>query len=99
MWLGSTQPLKHEYQDTPGGKDGRCVRLTTYHIQVPMSRNLEASTSQNPLSHIGLQWEYFTLYVFKTGCEPRPDRIVLLSKIEFSWVRTFIQLRILQEIC
>jgi hypothetical protein len=35
-------PFKNEYQDTPGGKDGRCVRLTTYHLQVPMSWNLEA---------------------------------------------------------
>jgi hypothetical protein len=50
----STQPLKNEVQDTPGGKDGRCVRLTTYHLQVPMSRNLEALTSQSPLDPIGL---------------------------------------------
>ena len=27
--LGSTQPLKNEYQDTAGGKDGRCVGVTT----------------------------------------------------------------------
>jgi hypothetical protein len=33
---------KNEYHDTPGGKYGRCVWLTTYHLQVPMSRNLEA---------------------------------------------------------
>jgi hypothetical protein len=31
-----------------------CVWLTTYHLQVPVSRNLEALTSQNPLSPIGL---------------------------------------------
>ena len=29
--LGSTQPLKNEYQGFPWGKGGRCVRLTTYH--------------------------------------------------------------------
>jgi hypothetical protein len=45
---------KNEYQDTPGSKDGRCVRLTTYHVQEPMSRNLEALTSQNALGPIGL---------------------------------------------
>jgi hypothetical protein len=39
---------KNGYQDTPGGKDGRCAWLTTYHLQVPMSRNLRALTSQNP---------------------------------------------------
>jgi hypothetical protein len=42
MCPGSTQPLKNEFQETPGGKYGRCVRLTTYHLQVPMSQNLEA---------------------------------------------------------
>jgi hypothetical protein len=41
MCLGSTQPLKNEYQDISGGKDGQCVRLTTYHLPGPMSRNLE----------------------------------------------------------
>jgi hypothetical protein len=30
--LESTQPLKNEYQDTPGGKDGRCVRVTTFVV-------------------------------------------------------------------
>jgi hypothetical protein len=46
---GSNQPLKkNEYQDTPGGKDGRCVWLTTYHLQVPMSRTLEAWNSPQP---------------------------------------------------
>ena len=31
------------------GKGGRCVRLTTYHHPVPLSRNLIALTSWNPL--------------------------------------------------
>jgi hypothetical protein len=44
----------NKYQDTPGDKDGRCVWLTTYHLQVPMSRNLGALTSKNPLGPIGL---------------------------------------------
>jgi hypothetical protein len=50
----STQPLKNEYEDTPGGKDGWCIRLTTYHLHVPLARNLEALTFQNPLGPIGL---------------------------------------------
>jgi hypothetical protein len=54
MCLGSTQPLKNEYQDTRGGKDGRFVRLTAYHLKLLMSRNLEALTSQNLLGPIGL---------------------------------------------
>jgi hypothetical protein len=46
MYPASTQPLKLGYQNTPGGKDGRCVWLTTYQIQVPVSRNLGTVTSQ-----------------------------------------------------
>jgi hypothetical protein len=52
LWVDSAS--KNEYQDTPGGKDGLCVWLTTYHHQVPMSRNLGDLTSQNPLGPIGL---------------------------------------------
>ena len=47
---GSNQPLvKMSTRNIPGGKGGRCVRLTTYHHTVPLSRNLGALTSQNPL--------------------------------------------------
>ena len=46
MALGSTQPLvKMSTRNIPGGKGGRCVRLTTYHHTVPLSRNLGALTS------------------------------------------------------
>ena len=34
-----------------GGKGGRCVRLTTYHHPVPLSRNLGTLTFWNPLGH------------------------------------------------
>jgi hypothetical protein len=40
---------KNEYQVNPGGKSGRCVRLTPFHLHVPMSRNLGALTSWNPV--------------------------------------------------
>jgi hypothetical protein len=40
---------KNEYQVNPGGNGGRCVRLTTYHLHVPMSRNLGALTAWNPV--------------------------------------------------
>jgi len=33
----------------PGCKGGRCVRLTTYHRPVPLSRNLGTLTYWNPL--------------------------------------------------
>jgi hypothetical protein len=45
---------KNEYQDAPGGKDSRYVWLIAYHLQVPVSRNLGALTSQNPLGPISL---------------------------------------------
>ena len=34
---------------SPGGKTDRCVRLTTYRHSVPLSRNLGALNSWNPL--------------------------------------------------
>jgi hypothetical protein len=49
MTLGSTQPLvKMSTRDVPGNKGGRCVRLTTYHHIVPMSRYLGALTLLDP---------------------------------------------------
>ena len=56
---------KNEYQEYfLGGKGGPCVRLTTYHHPVPLSRNLGNLTSWNPLGHSGpvmgliYQWDY-----------------------------------------
>jgi hypothetical protein len=46
--LGSTQPLKMSTRLT-WGKAGRCVRLTTYHLNVLMSRNLGTLLSLNPV--------------------------------------------------
>jgi hypothetical protein len=49
MCPGVDSASKNDYQVNPGGKGGRCVRLTTYHLHVPMSRNLGALTSWNPV--------------------------------------------------
>jgi hypothetical protein len=49
MALGSTQPLvKMSTRYVSVGKGGRCVRLTTYHHIVPMSKNLGALTLLDP---------------------------------------------------
>jgi hypothetical protein len=49
MALGSTQPHeKTSTRDVPGGKGSQCVRLTTYHHIVPMSKNLGALTLLDP---------------------------------------------------
>jgi hypothetical protein len=49
MALGLTQPhVKMSTRDVPGGKGGWCMRLTTYHHIVPMSRNLGALTLLDP---------------------------------------------------
>jgi hypothetical protein len=67
MALGSTQPLvKMSTRDVPRGKDRLCVRLTTYHHIVPMSRNLGALTVLDPS---GSAWPvmgvlYLYLYLF-----------------------------------
>jgi hypothetical protein len=47
MCPGVASASKNEYQVNPGGKGGRCERLTTYHLHVPMSRNLGALTCWN----------------------------------------------------
>jgi hypothetical protein len=49
IWTEVDSASKNENQINPGGRGGRCVRLTTYHLQVPMSRNLGALTSWNPV--------------------------------------------------
>jgi hypothetical protein len=49
MALESTQPLvKMSTRAVPGSKGGRCVRLTSYHHIMPMSRNLGALTLLDP---------------------------------------------------
>jgi hypothetical protein len=49
MCPGVDSASENEYQVNPGGKGGRCVTLTTYHLHVPMSRILGALTSWNPV--------------------------------------------------
>ena len=51
LWLWGRLSLKQKWVPGafPGGKGGRCVRLTTYHHSVPLSRNLGTLTSWNPL--------------------------------------------------
>jgi len=45
-------------------KDGRCVRLTTYHHPVLLSRNLGTLTSWNPLGHSRPATGLIYLYIF-----------------------------------
>jgi hypothetical protein len=49
MCPGVDSGSENEYQVNPGGKGGRCVRLTTYNLHVLMSRNLGALISWNPV--------------------------------------------------
>jgi len=50
MALGSSQPLTEmNTRSISWGKGGRCVRQTTYHHPVSLSRNLGTLTSWNPL--------------------------------------------------
>ena len=48
--LGLNQPLTEmSTRSISWGKDSRCIRLTTYHHPVPLSRNLGTLTSWSPL--------------------------------------------------
>jgi hypothetical protein len=63
MALGSTQPLvEMSTRDVPGGKGGKCVRMTTYHHIVSMSKKLGALTLLDPS---GPAWPVMgVLYLF-----------------------------------
>jgi len=50
MCPGVESASKNKYQDNPGGKEGRCVRLTTYHLHVP---NVKKSGGLNLLESCG----------------------------------------------
>ena len=60
----------------PGGKGGRCVRLTTYHHPVPLSRNLGTLTSLNPLGPsgpvTGLLYHFYLYFSFPLSISFRP---------------------------
>jgi hypothetical protein len=63
MCLGVDSASKNEYQDTPGGKDGRCVRVMTKNLHSADSQeNPEDLTYRNPLVHLGLSRDTFTIY-------------------------------------
>jgi hypothetical protein len=55
-------------RDVPGGKGGRCVKLTTHHYIVPMSRNLGALTLLDPSGPawpvMGVLYLYLQFLVF-----------------------------------
>jgi len=51
-------------EEFPGGKGGRCLRLTTYHHPVPLSLNLGTLTSWYPLSHSGPVTGLLYLYLY-----------------------------------
>jgi len=68
MALGSTQPLTEmSTRSITWGKGDRCVRLTTYHHPVPLSRKLRTLTFWNPLppprSVTGLLYLYWYVMV------------------------------------
>jgi hypothetical protein len=54
MCPGVDSASKNEYQVSPGGKGSRCLRLTTYHLHVPMS------PPGNVWAYSGLKWDSFT---------------------------------------
>jgi hypothetical protein len=62
MCPGVDSASKNEYQVNLGGKGGRCVRLTTYHLHVLMSRNLGGL---NPLEPCGPVIGQLHFYLYK----------------------------------
>ena len=78
MTLGSTQSVtKKSARTFPGGKGGRCVRLTTYHHPVPLSWNLGTLSSWNPLGLsrpvMGLRYLYLLQLLKRVLCINQSD--------------------------
>jgi hypothetical protein len=48
MCPGVDPASKNEYEDTPGSKAGRCVRLTTYHLHVPNVKKIRGLKLPDP---------------------------------------------------
>ena len=88
---------RNEYQECfLGVESGRCVRLTTYHHPVPLSRNLGTLTSWNPLGLsrpvMGLLYLYrlyqaqnADLDEWPTAC--RPIRVVRMAILSVALIR------------
>ena len=49
-WVDSAS--KNENQDNPGCKGGRCVRLTTYHLHVPIVKKSEGLNLLEPFGPV-----------------------------------------------
>ena len=89
-WGRDSASNRNEYQQYfLGVKGGRCVRLTTYHHPVPLSRNLGTLTSWNPLGSSGPLAELFLLLRVLTYIYGRRNDSELKWNI-LLW-RTFMQ--------
>ena len=83
---------RNEYQEYfLGSKGGRCVRLTTYHHPVPLSRNLGTLTSWNSLGHprpvMGLNY----LYTIRNVLKQREALLPLLIDFALEFVIRKVQ--------
>jgi hypothetical protein len=72
---------KKEYQVNHGHKGSQCVRLTTYHLHVSMSRNVGVLTSWNPAGLFRPVMGQFYLYLYIRFCFNRSNRPVNNSVI------------------
>jgi hypothetical protein len=65
MCPGVDSVSKNEYQDNPGSKAGRCVRLTTYHLLAPNVKKIRGLNLPDPHGPVqacsGSALLYFTL--------------------------------------
>jgi hypothetical protein len=52
MCPGVDSASKNEYQETAGGKGGRCVRLTTFHLHVPNVEKIRSLNLPDPLGQL-----------------------------------------------
>jgi hypothetical protein len=101
MCPGVDSASKNKYQDTPGDKDGRCVRVTTLPPSLcRKSRKSRALTYRNHLGHLGPSRDTFTFTSFVvciTSCDLFPSlgvcylmfRFVSLLFLKFPFLTSY----------
>ena len=82
---------KNEYQDHPGGKSGRCVRLTTYHLHVPIVKKsgglnlLEPCGPVQACNGTALPFIYISLPVHSAGEMSNRAREICIFVCNSGW--------------
>jgi len=83
MCPGTDSDSKREYQDIPGSKGGRCVRLKTYHLHVPIvkkSGGLNLLEPRGPVQASNGTALPFRIIKHHIFCPKQEERVLHISE-------------------